>query len=338
MLTSNRKFGVEIEFVAPSERALNSIAHSIHCEKDGSLRPLKHAAEYVSPILKGDSGELSIRSACEVLKKHGASGDNPKTSVHVHLDGMRKQGVLRSQKNMPKLDTNRRVIAVSNKAKKDIPISLIQDTLVKRVPTPRVSDTFLSKFEGITFISKAPLTRAPRINYTYYWIEEPDRFKWVRNVFYFYTQYSKTLELLVSNSRRFGNMYCIPLHKSYELPIIEATSNMDELRNVWYKGRGSTGHYDDSRYHNVNLHCFWDRHGTVEIRCHGGTIDPDKVLLWVALHQKIVDKLEDMELDDIKFTGNEDEMLVHFLEFVEEPLLQEYVRRLVGFYSNKKIK
>ena len=338
MLTSNRKFGVEIEFVAPTSEALSAISRRINCVADGSLRPLRNAAEYVSPVLSGAHGVLTIQQACEVLKKHGASCTDPKTSVHIHLDGRKKGSVLRASKTRDKLPANVAIVAVSNRAKPDMKPERVQQILESRAPLPMSERLVTSDIDNILYISRVRLTRAPRINYTYYWIEKPNRVKWLRNVLYFYTQYSDVMEKMVSNSRRFGNMYCIPLGKSYDLPLIEACQSEEELRNVWYKGRGSGGHYDDSRYHNVNLHSYWDRHGTVEIRCHGGTIDPYKILLWLRLHQKIVDKLEDIDLDDIKFSGDVGEMCAKFVEFVEEPILCEYVQRLLGYYSGISIK
>lgn len=154
---------------------------------------------------------------------------------------------------------------------------------------------------------------------------------------YFYVQYSQVMEDIVSNSRKYGNMYCIPIGDSYELEDIEACQTEEDLKSVWYKGREPSGHYDDSRYHNVNFHCYWDRHGTVEMRSHGGTVEANKILLWLKLHQKIADKLEDMELEDIRL---EQKSKLHksFIEFVEEPILQSYVKRLLGYYSGITIK
>jgi len=131
-------------------------------------------------------------------------------------------------------------------------------------------------------------------------------------------------------------MYCIPLGDSFDLPDIEAVKNEEELLKLWYKETNTGGHYNDSRYHNVNFHSYWDRTGTIEIRSHGGTIDPNKILLWVKLHQKIADKLEDLTLDKVKATNSN--LHLSFLEFIEEPLLQNYVKRLMGYYSGIKIR
>lgn len=335
MLTSNRRFGIEIEFVAPSRTALERIHREIRVVDDGSLRPIPNAGEYVSDVLRGDKGEQTVRYACEVLKKNGAQASDPATSVHVHLDGVKRARTLRSSRTPP--TEQEAVFAISNRLKKDMREEQFTQassmgSLQALVP---YGEHAITRFDNsIRYFAKTKLTREPKFNYTYYWLEQQDRFKWLRNVFYFYTVYSQVMEDIVSNSRKCGNMYCIPLGKSYLPDEIESCENMDQLVNVWYKSAGPTGHYDDSRYHNVNLHSYFDRHGTVEIRSHGGTIDPGKILLWLRLHQNIADKLEDMELEDIKFDGN-----IHkaFIEFIEEPVLQSYVKRLLGYYSNIKI-
>ncbi len=334
MIKSSRKFGIEIEFVCQTESSLRNIRNRINVVRDGSLDPLPYAGEYVSQPLQGNDGASVVHSACEVLKKYGAKADNPKTSVHVHLDGRAGGNNLRSSSTQPTDVDPRRVICISNKLRGEMtPRQILGLTMGGFVNMDFIIYT-RTVFDDIRYYSKAELSKKPRIGYTYYWIESNDRFNWLRNVFYFYTMFSDVMGMIVSDSRKQRNMYCIPLGSSYNLNDIAATENMEQLRNLWYKGRPSAGHYDDSRYHNVNLHCFWDRHGTVEIRSHGGTIDPHKILLWVRLHQKIVDKLEDMTIEELVKMGNTPR---DFTEFVEEPLLQDYVKRLAGYYSGVRL-
>jgi len=333
MITSDRKFGVEIEFLAPTLNALNKIRQSIHVVSDGSLRPLRNAGEWVSQPMIGKKGEETVRQACAVLNKYKASGDNPKTSVHVHLDGRVSEGVLKSAR---KQSDSKAQIAISNTLKKTLGVENIMHILRNKIHRLTINPTWNeSTFDDVLFLSKANLTRKPKLNYTYYWLDKDDRFKWLRNVLYFYVKYSDVMEGLVSSSRKFGNMYCVPLGSSYSLEDIENATTMDDLKKVWYKGGSMSGHYNDSRYHDVNLHSFWDRHGTVEIRSHGGTTDPDKILLWLKLHQKIVDKLEDIEIEELKLINDTP---LGFVRFIEEPMLQDYVKRLLGFYSGVNVK
>ena len=342
MITSKRKFGIEIEFSAPTKASLLKIHSKINVTRDGSLDNLPNAGEYVSDILQGDKGYKVLESVCDVLKKNGAEASATETSIHVHLDGLRGDNQLRSSRMRPtNLDFNRTIVYGISRALVNVTTEEEIMRGLRNNSHPLFGDSYQpSHFDSIYYYSKAQLSRAPILNYTYYWLERNDRFKWLQNVFYFYTLFSDVMEDIVSNSRKFGNMYCIPLGVSYDLPTIAAAKNEKELKNVWYKGRSPNGHYDDSRYHNVNLHCFWDRHGTVEIRSHGGTIDAGKIALWVMLHQAIVDKLEDTDIETlIAISKDKDANLYReFLNFIEDGVLQAYVKRLLGYYSNINIK
>lgn len=336
MITSTRRFGIEIEFAAPSQEALVKLQRTLNIVHDGSLRPLQHAGEYVSEPLQGRAGDETIRNVCEMLKKAGAMATDPKTSIHVHLDGKKGEGNLRTGRTACASVPAHTQVAISNKLKKELKTADILHIVNRNAHrVQNHPNWYTNEFDGVIFYSLAILKAKPRVNYTYYWLEKPDRFTWLRNMFFFYTKFSDVMEAIVSDSRKFGNMYCIPLGKSYDLDVIAKTTNVEELSSVWYKNRPPRGQYDDSRYHNVNLDCYWYKHGTVEIRSHGGTLDPNKILLWTALHQKIADKLEDLPFEDLYDLGNSPQ---DFVNFIEEPMLQDYVKRLLGFYSGIKIK
>jgi len=332
MLNSDRQFGVEIEFIAPTAKDYENIRNKIHVIFDGSLRPHQWGGEYVSVPLKGVSGEREIEHACSVLKQGRVDIEHPQTSMHVHLDGKRHTGKVveltkRSETAKFQYGVSR---AVLNKIDKG---DIINSVLRKDIPY--FGDFQTKKIDNVIYMSRGDISRHPRMNYRYFVLEENDRIPWLTNMFYFYTQYSRVLESIVSRSRRRGNMFCIPLDDSFSLKEIEACETEEDLVKVWYKGEGIGGNYDDSRYHNVNFHCYWHKHGTVEIRSHGGTIDAHKVLLWVRLHQYIADKLEDMSIEDIRIDAkNEDEIVLEFLDFLkDDEVLVEYVRRLLGFFS-----
>lgn len=333
IITSDRNFGVEIEFFCPTRKLLARVTDMLNIVHDGSLNRVDNAGEYVSPILNGEKGEKKIIQACEILKKANACGDDTAMSVHVHLDGRKpRRGNIQSSDTEPDIQ-KARLVCISNKlARKlgDMGIEALFTGL-------RLDGINEALFDDIKYYSLGELQDRPTKNFTYYWYDNESRFKWLRNVLFFYTQYNDVMENIVSNSRKLGNMYCIPLGVSYTLDEIRKATNMQDLKSIWYKDNETSSHYDNSRYHNVNLHSYWNRHGTVEIRSHGGTVDPFKILLWVKLHQKIMDKLEDMELTDIELKGEVD-IYREFIQFVEEPVLQSYVKRLLGFYSNIIIK
>ena len=234
MIKSDRKFGVEIEFTTSTASKMTAIRRRLNVVDDGSLRPLPFAGEYVSGVLSGEEGEKEIHNVCEVLKKYGGNCDNPKTSMHIHLDGRRLQGTLISSKRRP--THNIRTYAISNRLRKELGMLNIKHLVNDETYNMRTTAEFChTRIDSITYISKAPITKHPLINYTYYWLEKPDRFKWLRNTFYFYTLFSDVMEGIVSNSRRFGNMYCIPLGSSYSLDEIANTKTEADINKRKYK-------------------------------------------------------------------------------------------------------
>lgn len=330
VLNSSRKFGVEVEFFAPSKENLRKLVSRLPITDDGSIRHIKYAGEYVSPVLQGSKGEKKLRDHCQRLKENGASSDNEAMSIHIHLDARLKSEMTETKRRPKEVEC----VAFSTRMRKDLPHHIIKDIVYSggQFDNPLGTRTVI---DNVKYYSKAPIKRHPLANYTYYYIDREERTEWVKKVLYFYTQYSDVMEAIVSNSRRFGNMYCIPLGKSYELEEIEACRTMKDLKRLWYKGRPAGGKYDDSRYHNVNLHCLWNRTGTIEFRSHGGTTDPDKILLWLRLHQGILDKLEEVDINSIKLNGKDP--YHSFVDFLDDPVSKEYTKRLLGFFSGIKL-
>ena len=71
--------------------------------------------------------------------------------------------------------------------------------------------------------------------------------------------------------------------------------SINELESIWYNGRdGKWNHYDQSRYHGLNLHSVFSK-GTIEFRLFNSTLHAGKVKTYIqlclaisnqALHQK----------------------------------------------------
>lgn len=330
---------MEIEFQTPLRRDMMRLSEGgLRIVRDGSLDGIPNGAEWVSQILQGSSGALAVDNACHAIKRAGGSCESPLTSVHIHLDGMKGSGnTVKSRRREP---TAKRSVAFSNALLKTIPKSAVDRLIHHPGGYPSLIGCVTTRVDEVTYFSRGRLTRHPTMNYQYFHFIENDRFKWLRNVFFFYTQYSFVMQHMVSRSRRERNMYCQALSDSFSLSDIEKAKTVEELADVWYKDTARSGNYNDSRYHEVNLDSFFGRHGTIEMRSHGGTIDPQKILIWVRLHQYILDKLEDMELDDIKLGSKDNASLVlGFIDFIkEDELLVEYVKRLLGYFSGIKIR
>ena len=61
-------------------------------------------------------------------------------------------------------------------------------------------------------------------------------------------------------------------------------SSKDAIEKIWYNGRceRSQNHYDESRYHALNLHAIWQK-GTIEFRCFNSTTHAGKVKTYIQL-------------------------------------------------------
>ena len=69
-----------------------------------------------------------------------------------------------------------------------------------------------------------------------------------------------------------------------------------EVGMIWYDGQmdRSLYHYDQSRYHALNLHAVWQK-GTIEFRCFNGTTHAGKIKTYIQLclaisHQALIQK------------------------------------------------
>lgn len=65
--------------------------------------------------------------------------------------------------------------------------------------------------------------------------------------------------------------YCKVVNPKFlEMMHKKNPKTMEQLEQIWYKGNnaeyGQTQHYNDSRYHMLNLHSFFNGHGTIEFR------------------------------------------------------------------------
>lgn len=90
---------------------------------------------------------------------------------------------------------------------------------------------------------------------------------------------------IVSKSRQ-DNRYCCKMKNT----ISNLISNPLDIFNYgeYVCEDDKKYKYDDTRYNWVNIHSFYYR-GTIEIRCHQGTNNPEKILNWAELWLKTAD-------------------------------------------------
>lgn len=164
----------------------------------------------------------------------------------------------------------------------------------------------------------------------------------------FYLVFDDVFLSMLPCSRRDGNSYCMPLSTSFTRDEVLSCRSQEDFEKLWYKDKDEEriryhkrDHYDNSRYHNVNFHSLFNRHGTVEIRSHGATINPNKILLWTALHQHILDAVSDgVSIDDLSGVPQDvciEKLCYRMFDIINLPdYLRKYVMRLSSFYSDAK--
>lgn len=167
----------------------------------------------------------------------------------------------------------------------------------------------------------------------------------LRKVFLFYYIFEPVILGMTAPSRKEKNAYCQKLTESFDLESILACKSYSDIQKLWYKENNDNGlrrsistHYHDSRYHFVNLHSLWDRTGTIELRCHGGTVDEKQILLWTALHQAIIDavaegKISQEALLDANTLGD-DQKVGAMLDIIDAPEhLRKYVIKMYNHFT-----
>ncbi len=145
--------------------------------------------------------------------------------------------------------------------------------------------------------------------------EETDKFKKLKKLFYFYTIFNNVLFSMLPKERR-SNNFCKKLSSTYSIKDIQKCNSQGELEKVWYqketfgeverdKNSSLQGNSSDSRNrdssvrsHSINFHSLYYKHRTVEIRMHHGTLNPESLLLWIELHQRILDAVSNNEVSD----------------------------------------
>lgn len=100
-------------------------------------------------------------------------------------------------------------------------------------------------------------------------LSEQQILNWLR----FCKHFEKDFYSLVPKSRIKSN-YCCPINSE-----ILATGDLETFIYGDYK-EGKSNKYHESRYVWCNIHSYYYR-GTIEIRLHSGTTDPEKVIRWI---------------------------------------------------------
>lgn len=78
------------------------------------------------------------------------------------------------------------------------------------------------------------------------------------------------------------NRWCRPVEQRFLEELNKHRPNsMEEMERIWYNGRSrSRSHYDESRYHCLNLHSVFQK-GTIEFRLFNGTLHAGKIKAYI---------------------------------------------------------
>lgn len=90
----------------------------------------------------------------------------------------------------------------------------------------------------------------------------------------------KALQVTVARQHR----WCRPVEQRFLDEInSRRPQTLDQVKRIWYNGGDrSHAHYDDSRYHCLNLHSVFQK-GTVEFRLFNGTLHAGKIKAYIQL-------------------------------------------------------
>ncbi len=168
----------------------------------------------------------------------------------------------------------------------------------------------------------------------------------VKTLLYLYSVFNDIFMAMLPKSRR-NNVYAQNLAMSFSPNQIEGIVSYSELETVWYKTRsmmetdGKKGNqYDDSRYYGVNLHSLFAKYGTVEFRSHSATLEPNKVLYWIALNQEILDGIVSgmITIESLRpavFLSTLEDKLTFFIKVLNlRTSLRKYVKQRIAFFSS----
>lgn len=94
----------------------------------------------------------------------------------------------------------------------------------------------------------------------------------------------KALEVSVARQHR----WCRPADQRFlEELNRQKPQSLEQVKRIWYNGGDrSHSHYDDSRYHCLNLHSVFQK-GTVEFRLFNGTLHAGKIKSYIQLSMAI---------------------------------------------------
>jgi hypothetical protein len=297
IVTHKRKFGIELECLFTKTDTLQKVGSEIQrawgISDDGSIRPSKNSigtAELISPIMQGKKGEDEIKKLCKIAYPAGLIV-NKSCGYHLHLD----VAEFKRDKKDDQVVSERNVWFILDSRYGHHVSSYDYD------PTEELKSELRSqphlKIEKKTLPNLILNTGRP--------------FQRLRDLWYAYLAFDDVFRAMQPQSRR-NNTFCRASSSLYSLERVRELEDYTELEALWYRidkrikmerqqaeVESRKQYKDSSRYTGFNLEPLL-RNGShsVEFRYHSPTLNAEKILRWIDIHQSIVDKVSNGELDD----------------------------------------
>ena len=172
-----------------------------------------------------------------------------------------------------------------------------------------------------------------------------ERFHKLKEILSFYHIFEEVFFAMLP-AERASNRYCRKLSGSMTLDQIQRCESQEDLEKLWYKTKSiadsetmKQNHYSDSRYHALNIHSLFYKYGTFEMRSHNGTLDPNEILMWTALHQRVIDFIDSGRVLGVRISRSSQDvptLLLILNDFLE--LESTQVGKDIKEFVNYKIK
>lgn len=298
MIKSKRHFGVELECVYNSYDSTSKVYENFKdwgFSSDGSVRRHKNAvgtSELVSPVLGGEKGEKQIIDFCKAVNENGFAV-NKSCGFHLHLEAL-------DFKRDPKKDKKQKIDT--------LPSEQIEYYWTSKDPYSsfpvQLSSVRLSDLPRDIIESGKYKTKVRKLDNTLP-INKGESFYRLRDLFFTYLAFDDVFRGMQPPSRR-RNTFCHSTSSRYSLEDVRNLEDFNELESMWYKidrrikvdaqyreamsRKGSPK--DGSRYVGFNLAPILSTRGkTIELRYHSPTLNAEKILRWVDIHQTIFDRV-----------------------------------------------
>ena len=128
----------------------------------------------------------------------------------------------------------------------------------------------------------------------------------MKNIIYIIKGIESTiLDSMIKNRK--DNRYCRTLNRLKYIDL-DRVKNLSDLCKLWYNNltysdeRMTMSHYNNSRYHGLNLHSRFYM-GTIEFRYHEGTMDYEDIMDWIYFCRNIINSARIMSNDKLSRQG-----------------------------------